>query len=155
MIETLAAIRCEEITKEETGREENIDDLAQALNAFIKMDDDYQDRVRSQAEATTEVLQDSVGQKPLKLKQGLDSVSCFNTEPDSRFRFNCFESVLKHGVYSPPASSFIITSSSSSMLASSYMSSSLSNASCSAPWSGMEFIVKSSARLTVPSRSSS
>ncbi len=58
MIETLAAIRCEEITKEETGREENIDDLAQALNAFIKMDDDYQDRVRSQAEATTEVLQD-------------------------------------------------------------------------------------------------
>ena len=97
----------------------------------------------------------SVGQKPLKLKQGLDSVSCFNTEPDSRFRFNCFESVLKHGVYSPPASSFIITSSSSSMLASSYMSSSLSNASCSAPWSGMEFIVKSSARLTVPSRSSS
>src|SRR6266480_7310820 len=61
---------------------------------------------------------DSVGQKPLKLKQGLDSVSCFNTEPDSRFRFNCFESVLKHGVYSPPASSFIITSSSSSMLAS-------------------------------------
>jgi len=57
-IESLAAIRREEVAKEETGKEANTDDLAQALDAYIEMDDDYQERVRLQAELTVEVIHD-------------------------------------------------------------------------------------------------